>query len=160
MAKMVKIFIISASLMLVLLAACSKESNPVKPSAQDKSTNAAGCVIKKADVEIVRAEKGKVTGTLTVRERAETVALQFFLIAENGSLFQPEDEAYIFFWESKKADVTDAIQYETDGRWAFRMKGFSAGSTTIAFKVLVDDQTDFVSLDIPVTVTPDSGGGH
>jgi hypothetical protein len=158
MLKMIRNFIIAASLTVLLLAACSKDSNPVKPEAQDKSTNAVGCVIKQAGVEVVRAEKGKVTGTLTVKERTESPVLQFFLIAANGALFQPEDEEYMFFWEAKKMEVADVIQYQTDGRWGFRIKGFSVGSNSIAFQVLLGDQADFVSLDIPVNVTPDIGG--
>jgi hypothetical protein len=159
MLKMIRNLITAASLTVLLLAACSKDSNPVKPNSQDKSTNAVGCVIKQAGVEIVRAEKGKVTGTLTVKERTESPVLQFFLITANGALFEPEDEAYMFFWETKKSEVADAIQYQTDGRWGFRIKGFDTGSTSIVFQVLLGDQVDFVSLDIPITVNPDSGGG-
>lgn len=159
MFKIFKNLTIAASLIVLLLAACGKDSNPVNPQNHDEHTKAVGCVIKQGAAELVRAEKGKVTGTLTVKERTETPVLQFFLIAEDGDLFQPTDEEYTFVWEAKKSEIADVIQYQTDGRWGFRVKGFDTGATTIAFQVLHGDHADFVSLDLPVTVIPDSGGG-
>ncbi len=142
---------------VLILSACSKDKNPVEAHDHDEHTKAVGLVIKQGENEVVRAEKGQVTGALSVKERTESPVMQFFLIAEDGDLFQPADEAYLLVWESKAMEIADLIQYVSDGRWGFRVKGFRVGSTAVVFKVKHGDHDDFVSLDIPVIVT--SGGG-
>ena len=142
---------------MLLFLGCGKD-NPVAPD-EPEHLSAEGCVIKQGDVEIVRAEKGKVTGGLVIEERVQSPTLSFYFIAKDGKLFQPEGEEYLFAWTSKKPDIADIVQYETDGAWNFHIKGFDVGQTSIIFKALHDDHDDFVSLDIPVQVTPGSGGG-
>lgn len=146
----------AAAFAALLLLGCSKEKNPV--SDHETHTRAVGCVIKLNEVELVRAEKGTVTGALSIKARVESPVMQFYLIAEDGDLFQPVEEEYVFAWESKHPEIADAVQYQMDGRWAFRLKGFAAGNTTLTFKVLHGDHADFVSLEVPVTVTADGGG--
>ncbi len=153
-------FIATSSIFLIvtlLFLGCGKD-NPVAPQ-EPEHLGAEGCVIKQGDVEVVRAEKGKVTGGLVVEERVQSPALGFYLIAKDGKLFNPESEEYLFSWTSKKPDIADAVQYETGGAWNFHVKGFDVGQTSIVFKVLHGDHDDFVSLDIPIQVTPGSGGG-
>lgn len=155
MAKNISTLIIAG---VLIFTACSKDKNPVETHDHDEHTKAVGCVVKQGGTELVRAEKGKVTGGLSVKEKAESPVLQLFLIAEDGDLVQPTDDEYRLAWESKAMDLADVIQYTSDGRWGFRVKGFRTGSTAIIFKVKHGDHDDFVSLDIPVTVTAGGGG--
>ena len=153
--------ILSIFMLLILSAlfsGCGKDSNPVAPQ-QPGHIEAAGCLIKQGETEIARAEKGAVTGVITVEERVQTPLLGFYLIADDGTLFQPTDKNFLFAWQSKKPQIADAIQFETDGDWNFHIKGFEAGQTSIEFKVLLNNDEDFVSLQIPVQVSANSGGG-
>jgi hypothetical protein len=155
-----KSYILMAASLAIFLA-CGKDSNPVKSGDDEKDSpiNAVGCILKQADTEVIRAEQNKITGSISVKERTETPLLKLYLIAEDGKLFQPEQVEYSLAWEVEKMEISDVIQYQTDGRWGFHIKGFDAGSTFVVFKIVRSDQTDFVSLDLPITVTPDSGGG-
>lgn len=147
------------SLALTLLLSCGKDSNPVKSGDDDSLTRAVGCVLKQADTELIRAEKNKITGTISIKERTETPLLKLYLIDKDGKLFQPEETEYSLAWEVDQIEIADVIQYKVDGSWGFHIKGFDTGSTFAVFKILHIDNTDFVSLEIPITVTPDSGGG-
>lgn len=151
-------FIGVSAFVFSMFTGCSREKNPVSDHDHGEHTRAVGCVIKLNENELVRAEKNKVTGSLSVKQRTETPAMQFYLIAEDGDLFQPTEQEYVFAWESKHPEIADIVQYQIDGRWGFRIKGFQAGNTVFIFKVLHGDHADFVSLDIPVTVTSDGGG--
>ena len=144
--------------MAMFMANCGKDNNPVGPEEPDHA-EAVGCVIKQGDAELVRAEQGSVTGAFSVEERVESPLLNFYLVAEDGVLFRPEEEGYVFAWESKRPDLADVIQRETDGLWGFHVKGFEAGQTSLVFKVLHGDHDDFVSLDIPIQITEGAGGG-
>ncbi|RPI00850.1 MAG: hypothetical protein EHM72_08055 [Calditrichaeota bacterium] len=148
-------------LSVAIFLACGKDSNPVKSGDDENGSiiKAVGCVLKQADSELIRAEKNKITGNISLKERTETPLLKLYLIAEDGKLFQPEEGEYSLAWEVDKMEIADVIQYEADGRWGFHIKGFDTGSTFVVFKIVHADQTDFVSLDLPITVTPDSGGG-
>ena len=156
--KRITIICTSLMIMFLLFAGCGKDDNPVGPEDSDH-VEAVGCVVKQGDVEVARAEKGAVTGQFIVEERVESALLSFHVIAEDGSLFQPDVEENLFAWESKRDDIADAIQYETDGDWGFHIKGFETGQTSIVFKILHGDHDDFVSLEIPIQVTASAGGG-
>jgi len=145
-------------LLFVLFWGCGKDSTPTGPE-QPTHIEAAGCVIQQGETEIARAEKNAVSGQFILEERVQSPLLGFYLIADDGKLFRPDSEEYIFAWKSKKPQVADAIQFETDGDWNFHIKGFEAGQTSIEFKVLHGDHEDFVSLEIPVQITASAGGG-
>ena len=145
-------------ILALLFSGCGKDDNPVAPEKPDHA-EAVGCVIKQGDAEIVRAEKGAVTGQFTIQERVQSALMSFYLIAADGALFRPEEAEYLFAWESKNSDIADIIQYETDGPWEFRVKGFDPGQTGVVFKVLHGDHEDFVSLDIAIQVSEGAGGG-
>ena len=152
-------FIIFAST-LFILGGCGNDSNPANNNHDEHAhAEAVGCVVQQDDVELVRAEKGVVVGSFEVQENMESPLLNFYLVAEDSDLFRPEGEDFSFAWESKNSGIADAIQYESEGEWNFHLKGLSEGATSILFKVMHDDHDDFVSLDIPITVAPESGGG-
>lgn len=156
--KKISIFFASTLMLALLFTHCGKDSNPVDPSDSDH-LEAVGCVVKQGDVEVIRAEKGAVTGAFTVEERVQSSLYNLYLISESGALFQPEDDDYVFAWESKNPQTADIIQFETDGLWGFHVKGFDPGQTSLVLKVLHGEHEDFVSLDVPVTVTASTGGG-
>lgn len=137
---------------LVLLSGCGKD-NPVAPG-QD-GLNATGCVIKAGDVQVIRAEN-KVTGEFMLEERVQSGLLTFYLVDKNGTLFQPEGESHLLAWEVKDHMLADVVQYEADGAWNFRLKGFEAGTTSVSFRIMDDN---FKSLDIPIKISPSAGGG-
>ncbi len=144
--------VISLLASFILFNGCGKE-NPVAPG-QD-SLNATGCVIKAGDVQLIRAAD-KVTGEFLLEERVQSALLTFYLVDKNGNLFQPKDEGYILAWEVKNHMLADVVQYEADGAWNFRLKGFEAGTTSVSFRIMDDD---FESLDIPIKISPSAGGG-
>jgi hypothetical protein len=152
--KTVKHFIALASVIFIvfmLMTGCGKD-NPVGPG--DDGLNATGCVIKAGDVQVIRAENS-VTGEFLLEERVQSGLLSFYLVDKKGNLFQPSGD-YILAWTVKNQMLADVIQYEADGAWNFRLKGFEAGTTSVSF-IIMDDE--FESLDIPITVSKSSGGG-
>lgn len=152
------LFSFTLFMLSLLFSGCGKNSNPVGPE-QPAHIDAVGCLIKQGETEIAHAENGVITGAIAVKERVQTPLLSFYLIAKDGTPFQPDDKDLLFAWQSKNSQVADAIQFETDGAWNFHVKGFEAGQTSIEFKVLRGDSEDFVSLQIPVQVSASSGGG-
>ncbi|MBN1466315.1 hypothetical protein JXA02_11165 [candidate division KSB1 bacterium] len=146
------------SFILLFLISCGKDDNPVTTEDHDEHAEAVGCVIKQSDLELVRAAQGQLTGSFSVNENTESAMLSFFLVAQDGDLFQPEEDHFVLSWTSADPQIADIIHYEQDGAWNFRIKGLDAGSTMLQFKVLHGDHADFVSLDIPVNVSEDGGG--
>ncbi len=141
-------------LMFAMITSCSKDENPVGPEPSD-GLNARGCVILLGDQEIVRAE-GNVKGEFTAQERVQSELLSFYLVDQNGKLFQPTDEEYVLAWDVANHRIADFIQYEIDGDWSFHLKGFKAGETLVSFKIIGDE---FESLSIPVKVAAGSADG-
>ena len=139
---------------LAILVSCSKNENPVAP--EPGGLNAVGCVIMQGEADIVRADKDGIKGGFAIEERVQSPMLSFYLIDKNGTLFQPDDEKLLLAWDVRNQMIADFIQYQTDGVWNFRLKGFEAGNTVVNFKVMGDD---FESLDMPIRVIQSSGGG-
>mgnify|MGYP006278010721 CR=1 FL=1 len=145
--------------LMVFFTGCGKDDNPVEPEDHDKHAEAVGCVVMQEDMELARAEKGTVSGELVVQALTETPVLNLYLVAEDGDLFQPEEDEYTMAWDSQDPSIADLIQYQADGKWGFRLKGLDVGNTSISFVVMHGDHEDFVSLAIPVKVEPNGGGG-
>lgn len=152
---MFKIFKLTvAVLALSLIMGCSNDSNPVKDDDTDHDhAEAVGCVISSSGVELARYEEGAVTGSLNVKVGETTPLLSISFIAEDGDIFQPEDDAYSLAWEVADADLAKIIQHDEDGKWLFHLSGIATGNTEITFKVLHGDHADFVAKPIPVQVT-------
>lgn len=140
--------------MFILITACSNDDNPVGPEPSD-GLNARGCVILQGDVEIVRAEES-VSGAFAGHERVQSELLSFYLIDQNGNLYQPTNEDYVLAWDVVDHRIADFVQYKVDGDWNFHLKGFEAGETKVRFKIIGDE---FESLNIPIKVAEGSADG-
>jgi len=152
--KRVHMFRYLVVFLFVLITACSKDDNPVGPEPSD-GLSARGCVILQGDVEIVRAEQS-VSGVFTGQERVQSDLLSFYLIDQNGDLYQPTTEDYVLAWDVVDHRIADFIQYKVDGDWNFHLKGFEAGETKVSFKIIGDE---FESLNIPIIVAEGSADG-
>ena len=93
------------------------------------------------------------TGKLQVKVGDETPLLTIKFSADDGDLFQPEEDHYQLDWEFAASDIADIEQHAEDGKWRFHLHGIKAGSTEIIFKILHGDHADFVAKPIPVQVT-------
>lgn len=142
-------------LALIFVTSCSKDSNPVADDdhSDHDHAEAVGCVISSSGLELARYEEGTVTGQITVKVGEDTPLLSIRFIAEDGDLFQPEEDHYVLDWEFSEADIAELEQQDEDERWLFHIHGESEGATNVTFKINHDDHADFVAQPIPVVVT-------
>ncbi len=153
MAQLRSIFALFFLTTFFFIIGCSDDNNPVKESDTDHDhAEAVGCIISSSVVELARYEKGAVTGQLQVKAGEETPLLSIVFIAEDGDVFQPEENHYKLAWDFSASDIAEIEQHDEDGRWRFHLKGKNAGNTDITFKVLHGDHADFVAKPIPVQV--------
>lgn len=147
-------FLLFISIVAVLLSGCSDDNNPVSDNDTDHDhAEAVGFVITTSGVEVARYEQGQVTGAFQVAAGEMTALLTITFIAEDGDLFQPEEDHYKLDWDVADTNIADVDQHEEDGKWRFHIAGLSAGSTTVVFKILHGDHADFVAQSIPIEVT-------
>jgi hypothetical protein len=139
------------------LAACGDDDNPVD-SDHDEHAEAVGLVITDSGAEIVRDERGTVTGEIEVGVERETTLLSVRFLAEDGDLFVPEDDHYSLGFEIADESIAEIEWHEEDGKWAFHVVGHAAGETTIRLKIMHDDHADFVSRPLEIHVTEGGPG--
>jgi hypothetical protein len=138
----------------IMFFSCSDDSNPVKDDDMDGDhAEAVGCVIFSDDVELARSEKGTVTGQLQVNAGEETPVLTIQFVAEDGDLFQPDEEASLLKFEFADNSIATITQIADYGKWKFNLHGIKAGTTEVTFKIMHGDHADFVAKPIPVEVT-------
>ena len=100
MAQLRQLLTLFAIAALFIFIGCSDDSNLVKDDDTDHDhAEAVGCVISSSGEELARYEAGEVTGKLTVKAGEETPLLSIKFIAEDGDLFQPEEDHYKLDWE-------------------------------------------------------------
>ena len=85
--------IIPSVLCIALVAAgCGDDDNPVDAHHGEEHAEAIGLIIRDSGAEIVRYEKGQVSGEIDVGHGKETALLSVRFIAEDGDLFTPHTE--------------------------------------------------------------------
>ena len=157
--SLVNIFIIT--LVLILVAGCSKDSNPLKEKETDHDhAEAAGFQILNGSDLAVKYELGVVTGTFTLQVNQTSPVYTIRFIAEDGDLFTPEGDAYTFAWEIANTNIAEMIYAAADGKWQFKMQGKSHGTTTIILKINHNDHADFVGLPVTINVNNAAPGSY
>lgn len=139
------------------LGACGDDDNPVDGD-HDSHTEAVGLVITNSGAEIVRDERGTVTGEIEVGVERETALLSVRFLAEDGDLFVPDDDHSSLGFEIADESIAEIEHHEEDGKWAFHIVGHAAGETTIRLKIMHDDHADFVSRPLEIHVTEGGPG--
>ncbi len=141
-------------LLIIAFSGCEKD-NPVEGDHDHEHAEAAGMVIAQNNVEIVRYEAGEVSGQMTIKTGETTSILSVQFIDEHdGDLFTPEEDHYVLAWTFADDNIAAIIQDESTDKWEFKVQGIIAGETTVEMKIMHDDHADFVSLPVPVIVTP------
>jgi hypothetical protein len=144
-------FILLAAAFL-LVSGCETK-NPVTD--EEGHEEAVGLVITSSGLELVRYENGVVTGSVSVQAGQETPLLTVQFIDEHdGALFQPDEEGHTLGVDIEHADIAEMEQHAEDGLWRFHIIGKTAGTTSMEVKIIHEDHADFVSLPIPIQVTP------
>ncbi len=144
----------------LFIASCGDDDNPVQSDPHDEEhSDAVGLIVRDSGAEIVRVEKGEVTGEIEVGHGKETALLTVRFIAEDGDLFTPdEDEGYALDWEVADENIAEVEHHAEDGAWAFHIIGLAEGHTTIRIKINHENHADFVSPEIEIHVSEDGPG--
>lgn len=148
-----KLLIARISLLLVILglgiSSCS--DNPVVPD--DEEIEAAGLVVLDNGMEIVRAEKGIVTGQFEVKRGSISGHYTLNFLDENGDILVITDPDYTPGETIADPSVAEIVRDEP-GEWNFHIRGLKEGSTTIRLTIKHGGHDDFISPEIPIIVTP------
>jgi len=144
------------ALTLFMTMGCDKD-NPVEPDDHDEEhAEAEGLIIKNSGAEIVRYEKGNVTGEIEVDEGEMTALLLVKFINLEGALFVPEGDEYSMQYEIADTSIAGVVQHAGED-WEFHIKGKEHGETTIVLKIFHGDHADFISKPIPIHVHEHEG---
>ena len=135
------------------------EAAPVETEPMPEIVEAVGLIVRDSGTEIVRVERGQVTGEIEVGHGLKTDLLSVRFIAEDGDLFTPDaGDGYALDWEIADESIAEVEHQAEDGAWAFHIIGLEEGETTIRIKVNYGDHVDFVSPEIEIHVE-ESGPG-
>jgi hypothetical protein len=131
----------------VALGACDSTTEP------DDHQEAAGVVITdESNNTLVSINAARqVTGTLTV-QAGQARHLDFYFVDEDGDRFQLEagDDEHSLEWTvaNEAVAVIDSHGDHMD------LDGISAGSTTVEFRLMHGNHSDYTAPLIPIVVTP------
>ena len=131
--------------------------NPVDGTKDQHHADAFGLVIYSSGAEVVRLEKGVVTGEIEVGHEKETALLTVRFLSEDGQTFTPHEELKLAY---KMGDdkIAKIEAHPEDGQWSFHVVGLSEGETTLVISLLHGDHADFVSKEIHIHVEEDGPG--
>ena len=103
---------------------------------------------------IVTYENGTISGHFHIEEQHETSLITAKFYTEDGDEIHGEDlgDEYSLGWEIGSTNLADIEQHEEDGRWSFHIVGKSAGETTVVFKLMHGDHSDFTTDPIDIHV--------
>lgn len=135
---------------LMILAACG-EDDPVAP--QEDHAEAVGLLLYRGDTLRASILRGVTTDTLyaTVGETGEDFDVRFY--NEDEEVFEAHDDEVTFSWEITDASVAEVVQDSgKEGKFEFRLRGKSPGTTTIEFFILHEGHADFRSGLMPLVV--------
>ena len=133
--------------------------NPVDGTKDQHHADAFGLVVYSSGAEVIRLEKGVVTGEIEVGHGKETPLLTARFLDESGQTFTPHDELSLGFQMGDES-IAKIDRHPDDGHWNFHVVGVAEGETTLVIQLLHGDHADFVSTGIPVHVDEDGPGGE
>jgi len=142
--------------MVFATTGCNSD-NPVDGTADQDHAEAFGLVIYNSGTEIVRLEKGVITGEIEVGHEKETSLLTVRFLSEDGQTFTPDDDLKLSM-QLANDSVAEIEAHAEDGAWSFHVVGLSEGETTLTIQLLHGDHADFVSSPLPVHVVEDGPG--
>lgn len=140
-------------LSLIAIGANSCSDNPATPT--QEHVEVFGVVIYNSGAEIVRYEKGVVTGEFDVAEGDDTPLLNVRFLDEQGNIIPTDkvaDKAFSLRWTVANTAIADVEQHADDGKWNFHIAGKKEGSTSIKIQLFHNDHADFTSKEIPIHV--------
>lgn len=141
------------SIVVVGMSSCS--DNPASTTPAQEHVEAFGLVIYNSGAEVVRYEKGIVTGEIEVAEGEDTPLLTVRFLDEKGNVIASDklaDKAFSLQWVVANTAIADVERHESDGKWNFHIAGKTEGQTSIKIQLLHNDHPDFTSKEIPIHV--------
>lgn len=140
---------------LLLLGISSCSDNPATATPAQEHVEAFGLVMYNSGAEIVRYEKGIVTGEINVAEGEDTPLLTVRFLDENGNSIPPDkiaDKAFSLKWNIANSAIANVEHHDDDGKWNFHIAGNKEGQTSIKVQLFHNDHPDFTSKEIPIHV--------
>lgn len=140
-------FFICFAMVSLLISSCS---NPVEDR-DDDHEEAEGLVLSLNGADIVTVKEGKVMGSISVTNNQKTSMIDVLFLDAEGNRFQPSDTLKTLEWSFAASDIAEA---EQEGeRWKIRFKGRAVGQTTFDLRLMHGGHADFITPQIPITVT-------
>lgn len=145
------LFLFTITTLLVITSACSNSVS----SDDSEHSEPEGFRLKMNGVTLVEQlpDQGVSNSiTLTVDEESSLISVWF--INHDGEEFQPDvEEGHSLGYQFSTEGVVAFEQHDEDGAWNFHLHGEAAGTTNFSVIILHGGHNDFVSQNIPVTVT-------
>ncbi len=151
-------FLLSSCLAIGLGTSGCDSDNPVDGTTDQAHADAFGLVVYSSGAEVVKLEKGVVTGEIEVGHGKETPLLTVRFLDEAGQTFTPHDELSLAFQMSDET-IAKIDRHADDGQWNFHVVGLAEGETSLVIQLLHGDHADFVSSGLPVHVEEGGPGG-
>ena len=136
--------------MVFVTTGCDSD-NPVDGTTHQNHAEAFGLVIFSSGAEVIRLEKGVVTGEIEVGHEKETPLLTVRFLSEDGQTFTPEEDLKLSF-QIGDDKVAKIEAHAEDGPWSFHVVGLTEGETTLVISLLHGDHADFVSSELHIHV--------
>jgi len=102
----------------------------------------------------IRPPGSTVAGGLTVRKDSTTDHAVVYFYDDAGRSFQPAVPPHSLGFTVINPAVAQIIPAGPGEPWAFQVKGLSAGTTQVVFKLLVGGTSEWSTPSIGITVTP------
>ncbi len=143
-------------ILFLLMTDCGNEKrNPIAP--QHDHFNAEGIVLIDSGVRFFRMFRGQID---TAVGKVDTLIVPIGLTSHWEIKFLDDNETEIdppgninkrFGWAIADPSLLEVYQHEDD-EWEFHLRGKKEGDTSIEFRVIHNDHTDFRTLPIPVSI--------
>jgi hypothetical protein len=124
-------------------------SPPIEVHVEEEHLEPVGLVLRSSGLDLLGLWEGNISGTIQVPNGATTDRIDIYFLAEDSTLFQPDDPDFQMVLTVFDPSVATA---ESIDAWAFTLDGVALDTTSMEIGVFHIDHIDWASGPLPVVV--------